>query len=94
MALKCVCLAEVPPPTLSTAFLTEPSSTCVYTFSVVSTLACPISCAVTFPGTPFSCDHDEYVRRNVNHVAFGSPNRSHAEKIAHRSTLVGRMGVP
>jgi hypothetical protein len=26
------------------------------------------------PGTPMSCAQDEYVRRNVSHVAFGRPN--------------------
>lgn len=45
----------------------------MYTFNVVSTLAWPISCATTFPGTPRWCDHEEYVRRNVSHVAGGPP---------------------
>jgi hypothetical protein len=45
------------PPIFSTASRTDPSSTCVYTFNVVSTLACSINCATTLPGTPMSCDH-------------------------------------
>jgi len=64
-----------------------------YTFSVVSTLAWPISCATTLPGTPRSCDHDEYVRRNVNQVARGSPSRLHAGKIERRSTLFGASAL-
>ena len=40
-----------------TAARTDPSSTCVYTFSVVSIFACPITCATILPGTPFSCAH-------------------------------------
>lgn len=47
------------PPTFSTASRIDPSSTCVYTFNVVSTLACPISLATTLLGTPLSCDHEE-----------------------------------
>jgi len=44
---------------------TDPPTICVYTFNVVSTFACPINCATTFPDTRRSCDHDAYVRRNV-----------------------------
>src|SRR5580765_3278561 len=63
-------------------------------FKVVSMLACPISCAITLPGTPLSCDHDEYVRRNVSQVVLGSPSVLHAGKMDRRNTLLGESGVP
>ena len=33
--------------------------TCVYVFSVMSTVECPISSAITLLGTPRSCDQEE-----------------------------------
>lgn len=46
---------------------------------------------MTFPGTPLSCDHDEYVRLKVSHVAFGKFNAVHAGKIERLKTLFGEM---
>lgn len=45
-------------PKSAAALRSDPSITCVYTLSVVSTFECPINCAITLPGTAFSC-HDE-----------------------------------
>jgi hypothetical protein len=50
----------------------------------VSAKAGPMSCASTLPGTPFSCDHDEYVRRNVSQVARGLGLHAAAAAV-HRS---------
>src|SRR5262249_45442865 len=50
--------------------------------------------ATTFGGTPFSCAHDEYVRRNVSHVARRSPAAWQAGQTQVRSTLFGEMGLP
>jgi hypothetical protein len=47
-----------------------------------------------FAWHPFSCDQDEYVRRNVSQVACGSPIASHAGKIARLSTLLGEIVLP
>src|SRR5438045_905613 len=63
-------------------------------FNVVSTAAWPISCAITLPGTPLSCDQDEYVRRNVSQVARGSCKVLHAGNTTRRNTLLGDSGVP
>lgn len=49
---------------------------------------------MTLPGTPLSCDHDEYVRRNVSHVARDRFNASQAGKIARLRTLFGEIGCP
>lgn len=44
---------------MSAALRSEPSTTYAYTLSVMSTFACLINCAMTLPGTPFSCATDE-----------------------------------
>ena len=58
-ALLLETLGSRPATTVSAARRNEPSITCVYTLSVVSIFACPISCAMNLAGTPFSCAHDE-----------------------------------
>src|SRR3954469_14310186 len=49
---------------------------------------------MTFPGTPLSCAHEEYVRRSVSHVTRGRPAATHAGQIARRNTLLGEIGLP
>ena len=54
----------------------------MYTFNVVSTFTCPMSCAITLPGTPLSCDHDKY------------PTAAHFEQggdLVHRQQLMQRV---
>jgi hypothetical protein len=50
--------------------------------------------ATTFGGIPLSCAQDEYVRRNVSHVARRSPAACQAGQIHVRSTLFGEMDLP
>ena len=68
--------------------------TWVYVFSVISTFAWPISSAVTLLGTPSSCDQEEYVYRNVSHVAWRKFSDLHAGATQRRITLFGEMGLP
>ena len=48
--------------------------------------------ATTLAGTPLSCAHEEYVRRNVNHVPFSAA--THAGRSDEVSTLFGEIGLP
>jgi hypothetical protein len=50
--------------------------------------------ATTLAGTPLSCAHDEYVRRNVNHVTRGKSAASHAGQTHCLKTLFGGIGLP
>src|SRR5438876_775671 len=56
----------------------ESATTCVYTLSVVQTLAWPINSAVTLSGTARAWHQDENVRRKVNQVARANFKASHA----------------
>jgi len=74
---------------------------CVYTFSVVSTLACPFNYATTLPGTPLSCDHDDYVRGmsatspdEVPAVCTMGTHGAPARRALHRSLLDSRHLLP
>src|SRR5579884_1744389 len=49
---------------------------------------------MTLSGTPLSCAHDEYVRRNVNQVTFGNPRSAQTGNTERRSTLLGESGFP
>jgi hypothetical protein len=53
-----------------------------------------MSCATTLPGTPLSCAHDEYVRRNVSQLACGTPAALQAGSTIRRNTLLGEMDPP
>ena len=50
--------------------------------------------ATTFGGTPLACAQDEYVRRNVSHVARCRPAAWQAGQIHVRSILFGEIGLP
>jgi hypothetical protein len=52
-----------------------------------------MSCATTLPGTPLSCDHDEYVRRNVSQWFSAAQGARTPGKIARRRTLFGDFGI-
>ena|SRR5919106_793694 len=50
--------------------------------------------ATTLGGTPLSCAQEEYVSRNVSHVARCSPAAWQAGQTQVRSTLFGEIGLP